>query len=503
MDYIAVIDIGMTNKKVAVYDGSLSQVDARYRSFPAKITDGLETHDLEAMEEWFLDELASVSKKYAVKAIAVTTHGASFVCAGRDGKPSVPCIFYTHEPGDDFHRRFYGRFGEPEELQKRTGTPYLKAMINTGKGVMFAMEKYPEAFKNTEYLLMFPQYWGFRLTGKSGAECTYMGCHGYLWDQVEGRLSSVAEEMGVAGLMPPKLNRSWDVLGTVTGEVARRTGLGRDVIVTMGIHDSNSSLLPHFAKKGETGFLLNSTGTWCVGMNPVKKFGFAPDELGKVVFFNISAFGSPVKTTIFQGGYEFEVWSKVLMALHKRDDLPPYREDLYRRLLREKRVFLLPELVQGSGQFPRSAPRVREDGRDYRYADIAGEAAFTEKVPPCFRDYETGFAALRVSLVMQSLTGLERTGLAPGVEIFTEGGFRKNEAYNALLSAGFKDNRVFLTDIAEASALGAAMTAKMALTGQGLPDLARNFEIDYQELPKADIPELAPYRAAWLQLAEG
>jgi sugar (pentulose or hexulose) kinase len=517
MDYIAVIDIGMTNKKVAVYDENLTQVAAQYRHFPAKLASGLETHDLEAMEEWFLDELTAAAKKYAIKAIAVSTHGASFVCVGRDGKPSVPCVFYTHEPGDDFHRRFYEAFGSAEALQERTGTPCLKALINTGKGVFFAHEQYPQAFKNTAHLLMFPQYWGFRLTGKSGAECTYMGCHGYLWDQVEGRLSDVAEKMGAATMMPPALNRSWDILGTVTEDVARRTGLDRSVIVTMGIHDSNSSLLPHFAKKGETGFVLNSTGTWCVSMNPVEKYGFAPEELGKVVFFNISAFGSPVKTAIFQGGYEFGLWSKVLMALHKRDDLPPYKSDLYRSVLREKKAFLLPELVQGSGQFPRSKPRVHENGRDYHYADIVQEtalgttnaalgttnAALSERVPPCFHDYETGFAALRISLVMQSLTGIERTGLAPGTEIFTEGGFRKNEAYNVLLSSGFKDNRVFLTDIAEATALGAAMTAQMALTGGSLADLAKNLEIDYHEVPKTDIPELAPYRAAWLELAEG
>ena len=45
------------------------------------------------------------------------------------------------------------------------------------------------------------------------------------------------------------------------------------------------------------------------------------------------------------------------------------------------------------------------------------------------------------------------------------------------------------------------MTAKMALTGQGLSALAKDFEIDYQEVVKAEIPELFPYRAAWLEMA--
>ena len=103
---------------------------------------------------------------------------------------------------------------------------------------------------------------------------------------------------------------------------------------------------------------------------------------------------------------------------------------------------------------------------------------------------------------MQSLTALERIGLLPGMEVFTEGGFRKNETYNVLLASALKDNPVFLTNIAEASALGAAMTAKMALTGRSLPALSADFEIDYREVVKSAIPELGPYRTAWLEQAE-
>ncbi|MDR0588958.1 MAG: carbohydrate kinase [Spirochaetaceae bacterium] len=495
MEYaIAVIDIGMTNKKVAIYDDALTQVGAQYRVFPPKDIDGLEAHDLEAMEGWFIARLAEAAKTYPIKAIAVTTHGATFTAVGQDGKPSIPCIYYTHEPGEEFHRRFYEQFGSPQELQARTGTPYLKAMINTAKGIFFAKEKFSREFQKTAHLLLYPQYWGYRFTGKTGIEGTYIGCHSYLWDQVAGRLSPVAEGLGIASLMSATLNNSWDVLGTITEEVAQKTGLSRDTIVTLGIHDSNSSLLPHFAKKGETGFILNSTGTWCVLMNPVKHYGFAPDELGKVVFFNISAFRDPVKTAIFLGGQEFETWSKILMAVHKREDLPPYDPVRYLSILEEKKCFLLPELTAGTGQFPQSRPRIVEAGREYHFDDIHRGRA----LPPCFKNYETGFAVLRISLVMQTLTALERTGLAPGVEVFTEGGFRQNEAYNVLVSASLQDNRVFLTDIAEATALGAAMTAKMALTGKGLADLSHDFEVEYKEVVKSRIPALFPYREAWL-----
>jgi len=215
-----------------------------------------------------------------------------------------------------------------------------------------------------------------------------------------------------------------------------------------------------------------------------------------VVLFNISAFGKPVKTAIFLGGLEFETWSRLIMKRHNRTDLPDWDESLYRSILKEKRVFLLPEITPGSGQFPASRARVVEDGKEYNFD------AVTKTLPPCFEKYETSFAALKISLVMQAQTALERTGLQKGNEIYTEGGFRKDQSYNRLLSGAFPSNRVFLTGITEATALGAAMTAKMAVTGKSLASLAEDLEIEYREVEKLDFPELRPYRDTWLQLAE-
>ena len=501
---VAVLDIGMTNKKVAVYDSALKQVDASYRSFPPKIVDGLETHNLEAMENWFIAQLKNYSGKYPIKAIAVSAHGGTFACLNRQGGLTVPCVYYTHEAGKEFHERFYRKFGSPAELQIRTGTPALGAFINAAKGIYFVKEKYPEDFKRTSLILLYPQYWGYRFTGKAGIEGTYPGCHSYLWDQAGKKISSVAEDMEIASFFPQEMKRSWERLGTITEDFAGKTGLGRDTIVTMGIHDSNSSLLPHFAKKGETGFIVNSTGTWCVLMNPVREYGFNPGEIGKAVLFNISAFGTPVKTAIFQGGMEFEVWSRLLMDFHAREDVPSYSEELYSLVFSGKNMFLLPELNPGSGQFPLSKARIVENNREFFYADIAKAVKDRELavLPDCFRDYEKTFALLKISLLMQTMTSLERIGNKKGTDIFVEGGFRKDKAYSHLLAAAYPDNKVYLSDIAEATALGAAMTAKMALTGKELTDLAGDFDIEYLEVGKKNIPELHSYRESWMRVAE-
>ena len=86
---VAVIDIGMTNKKVAVYDENLHQLDAVYKTFePLKVREldtgiQVEAHDLAGMEDWFFEQLRIFAQKYPIKALSVTTHGAIFTRTSR------------------------------------------------------------------------------------------------------------------------------------------------------------------------------------------------------------------------------------------------------------------------------------------------------------------------------------------------------------------------------------------------------------------------------------
>jgi sugar (pentulose or hexulose) kinase len=501
MEYaVAVFDVGMTNKKAVVYDDGLRQLDASYKNFaPLKYSADereFDAHDLGGIKHFFLTELKKFAAKYPIRAIAVTTHGATFVCLDDAGQVCAPCVYYTYEPGEEFQKAFYAKAGDKDALQRSTFTPPLSAMINPAKGIFFLQRYLHDDFARVESILSYPSYWGYVLTGERGAEPTYMGCHSYLWDHARAVYSDVAEKLGIRGLLPLNYKNSYEALGTITPNIARETGLDPDTVVTMGIHDSNASLLPYLAAEQSGGFILNSTGTWCVLMHPQETLDFEPDDIGNIVFFNQSALRKPVKTAIFLGGLELDSYVTLYQKINKTDAFPPYAHEMFNVMQNECDTYLLPEIVAGSGQFTKTRAGILEKGTFYPFAGIT-EAHH----PAVMRQPERFWALLDTSLVIQTLTALDRVGRKNGDRVFTEGGFRQNEGYNALLSSALPHNKVFLTNLNEATSCGAAMTAVMASTGTNKVD-PRLVNIEYQPCVTRDFPYFATYRQKWLKYAD-
>lgn len=504
-DVIAVLDVGKTNKKVLLYDAELKVVERQYRNFESTVVDGFELEPVQEMSEWFLDTLAELAQKWNITAVSVTTHGAALVMLDSNGEIACPVLSYTHQPPESFHDEFYTAVGSTrDELQTRTATVELLPLINPAKLAYFTAQQWPEEFARVRHVVFFPQYFAFLLTGVVTADYTYAGCHSYLWDFEKWNWDArVLDAVGLSGRMPDEPQPSWCIAGTVSPAVAQRCGLSTEVPVTVGIHDSNASLVPYLLQKDGHEFVLNSTGTWCVAMRPVPPrdgerapVSFAQDEIGKSVFFNISAFGNPVKTTILMGGMEFETYTSILKKLHHTEHLPEYNPSLYQRVIEQKRHFIIPGVIAGTGQFPRSKPRVVDGEREYSLEDIRSGAV----VPPLFQDLPAAYAVLNLSIALQSRVALQRVGLERGMALFTEGGFRHNFDYNALLAAFFPESQVAVTNIEEATSMGAALTALAARDQRDLMSYRDLFAIETFPVRRGEFRGLHEYEAAFLEL---
>ena len=498
---IAVFDVGKTNKKIMIFDGHLKILDRRFRHFESEVVDGVDLEPIEAVREWLFATLRELAAEFTITALGITTHGASVVTLNGDGEIACPVVSYTHVPDEGLHDRFFQAVGSRNDLQRQTATAELKPLINPAKLLYFTRETWPERFATVKSVLFLPQYFGYLLTGATAADYTYIGCHTYLWDYGAWTWSHVADTLGIRGALPEKPSRSWETIGTVSAAAAEATGIGTEVPVTVGIHDSNASLLPYLLKKRGEDFLLNSTGTWCVAMNPGPGGAgmdatFAEEEIGKTVFFNISAFGKPVKTSILMGGQEFETYTDILKRIHGTDVLPDFNKSLYQRVIDQRQHFIIPGVLPGTGQFPDSRARIVDAGREYDLEEVRSGTV----VPPLFQDLPAAYAALNLSLALQSKVALQRIGITPGMAIFTEGGFRHNLDYNVLLAAFLDDNPVYLTGVEEATSLGAAITAIAARDGEEPMAYESLFEIETFPVRPESFRGLNEYEDAFLKL---
>ena len=405
-------------------------------------------------------------------------------------------LSYTSDPGQDFSARFSAEFGDPVTLQKQTKTPDMIGLGCMAKGIGFARERWPEAFKKVTAILALPQYYGFVLTGNLAIDPTNVGCHTAFWDFEKGDWSQVLDRMGLRALFPRSISDPWAVLGTITPDVARATGLGQDTVVTVGIHDSNASLLPYLIK--QTGpFVVNSTGTVSVSLRPTADVTLADEDLGKVVYYNLSAFKTPVKTTIFMGGMEFDTYMGLLAAIHGEPKHPTLDKALMENILAQRRLFVLPSFIP-FGMFPVSPARVVEGDTVIPLGELFGGTH-----PAFFKDYTTAYHVLVLSVALQAEVALKAVGLSDGMRLFIEGGFARNEIYTRLLAALFPKAATATTNLSEATAFGAALLGKAALMGTDPRQLSGLFEIKARAVPSEQFEGLAGYRDEFLRLVGG
>ena len=172
MDFVAVIDIGKTNKKLCIFDEKLQLRHEVAASFPAQSGKyGLLYEDSNAIWSWYRQQLKSLYQQYPYKAIAVTTHGATYALLDAAWGIKSPIVAYE-SPLDDQQQQqldadFYGQVESIDELQNETGTCDLPLLINPAKSLFYQQQLDPSIRERTasqfivvSAILGLSPYWG-------------------------------------------------------------------------------------------------------------------------------------------------------------------------------------------------------------------------------------------------------------------------------------------------------------------------------------------------------
>lgn len=299
-DLIAVIDIGKTNAKLSLVDADTGEttwgVQRRCTSVQRA---GIRMLDVMGIEQMILSSLADAPGKEKIRAIVPVAHGAAAVLISASGEVIAAPDY--EDPAFGSVSETYRRLRDPFAL---TFSPFLPLGLNLGHQLYYMQQAHPELFRSCSTILLYPQYWAWRLCGVMASEVTSLGCHSDLWRPLEADFSALAKTQGWDRLLPPKHAAS-DALGPISSTMAKLTGLDSTCKILCGIHDSNASYLCYRAiRPAEERFAVISSGTWTVIMANATELDRLREE--RDMLANIDAFGSPIATARFMGGREYE-----------------------------------------------------------------------------------------------------------------------------------------------------------------------------------------------------
>jgi sugar (pentulose or hexulose) kinase len=226
---------------------------------------------------------------------------------------------------------------------------------------------------------------------------------------------------------------------------------GRQLEVGIGIHDSSSSLVPYLKNSGKS-FVLLSTGTWCVIMNPFSQEPLTADQLRGNCLCYLSTDRKPVKSSLFFMGRVHDLNVERLTAFFGE------KQGIYRTLQPDPGELRLvrTETRKGRYFFKSGVP----DNLVDQQADLSVFGSFRDAYARLLADL-TGMVVDALKLV---LPGHE----SPDI-LYITGGFSKNPYFTGFLALAFPGTRVFTSEVANATSLGAAMVIAPAIWPGGVP----------------------------------
>ncbi|MBI9038840.1 MAG: hypothetical protein JEY97_11955 [Bacteroidales bacterium] len=434
-DVIAIFDIGKTNKKFLLFDLNLALVYEIQTQF-TEITDddGDPCDDIESILKWMNSQIEKIQKgrQFQILAINFSTHGAGLIYIDEHGQRVSPLYNYLKKiKGVDFEA-FYEKQNGKDEFSRKTASPAY-GMLNSGLQILWFKNRKPKMWKQVKNILHYPQYLSYTFTEKITSDFTSIGAHTAMWDFDKMNYHRWLNEENISVLHPDsvKQNQLIDLNGN-------------SVIVGSGMHDSSASLIPFIKKYQKQEFVLVSSGTWILCMNPFSKEPLTINQLTNNCLCFMTPEKKQVKSNMQMLGWVHNLNVKEISSFFN------VAEDTFKNVEVNqnicKKIFDENKFEFFQKGIPENYLGNLKNLNRFKNFNLAYHQFMFEL---------TSFVAKAINMILDCDSDLK--------DIFVTGGFNKNQLFTAYLSLFFPNQKIIKSNIQNASALGAAMMMAEAI----------------------------------------
>ena len=425
----AIFDIGKTNKKFFLFDKDYKEVYKEYIHFDEiKDEDGFPIENLKALQDWLKNVFEKIIKnsKYNVEAINFSTYGASLVHIDENGDVLTPLYNYTKPIDQKIIDSFIEKYGPKEDFLTATGCFDL-SLLNSGLQLYWIKYTKPEIFKKIKFSLHLPQYLSYIFTGIALSEYTSIGCHTALWDYSKKDYHKWVYKEKLNHLLPT-------IVSTETS--INMNYNGKRIKIGVGIHDSSAALLP-YVRSINKNFVLVSTGTWSIALNPFTQQPISKNIQDKDFINYMRINGKPVKATRLFLGNEYKI------QVSKLDKHFGVSEDYHRHVKFDYDIYF--EIMQNFKH-------------QFKWESIT-DSNMPSKTEIPYNKFEYAYHQLMIELVLLQIKSIKDVVGDDDIKrLYVDGGFSDNDLYIKLISHHFRDKKLRTTDSSLGSALGAAIS---------------------------------------------
>ena len=260
--YFFAVDLGATSGRTII--GSLSDGKFDLEELTRFDNNLIETGghfywDIYALYYEIIKGLKLVAQRnIPIQSIGIDTWGCDFVYVGKDGAILRNPMAYRDPHTFGMMEKYFDEKVSKEKVYEKTGIQFMNF---NSLFQIYAMRKAGNvALENADKVLFIPDALSYMLTGKAICEYTVASTSQILNPMTKDLDEELVESLGLKRSQFGEMTSPATIIGTLTKEVQKMTGLTAIPVIAVAGHDTASAVAAVPAKNEEFAYL--SSGTW-------------------------------------------------------------------------------------------------------------------------------------------------------------------------------------------------------------------------------------------------